>query len=93
MLSRVSPSLQDVLNAAGQQALEMLEGVDAELYPHFFPAAEQLIAERGPLNAVASALAAISGFREPPKPKSLLTFEEVRGGNERSGRCSLTWWL
>ncbi|GAQ89408.1 DEAD box RNA helicase [Klebsormidium nitens] len=70
------PNPSDVLNAAGQQALEMLEGVDAELYPHFFPAAEQLIAERGPLNAVASALAAISGFREPPKPKSLLTFEE-----------------
>lgn len=78
---------QDVLSAAGQQALELLEGVDAKLYPHFFPAAEQLIAERGPLDAVASALAAISGFREAPKPKSLLTFEEVSGERNISFRA------
>ncbi len=40
------------------------------------PAAERLMASEQPSRVLAAALAAMSGFRKPPRPRSLLTYDE-----------------
>lgn len=41
----------------------------------FLPAAERLLGSEHPSRVLAAALAAMSGFRKPPQPRSLLTYE------------------
>eukprot|EP00850_Spirogloea_muscicola_P007994 SM000041S15553 [mRNA] locus=s41:699019:704411:- [translate_table: standard] len=74
---RVSPPhVDDVLLASSQTAADVISRVHPELTEVFLPAAEALLRERGP-EALAAAIAHMSGFSQPPASKSLITHQEV----------------
>ena len=51
--------------------------VDGAVVDFFVPAAERLLAAApDPQRVLAASLAALSGFRAAPQPRSLLTYEE-----------------
>eukprot|EP00850_Spirogloea_muscicola_P010336 SM000060S19668 [mRNA] locus=s60:435129:441330:- [translate_table: standard] len=73
---RVSPPhVDDVLLASSQTAADVISRVHPELTEVFLPAAEALLRERGP-EALAAAIAHMSGFSQPPASKSLITHQE-----------------
>lgn len=71
-----APEPRDTLGRAAKSVLGQLDKVDGEVIDWFVPAAEKLLSSDQPTRVMAAALAALSGFRAVPKPRSLLTYEE-----------------
>lgn len=71
------PAIEDVLESSAEHVIATLRGVHTESIQYFIPAAERLQEELGP-NALASALAHLSGFSQPPSSRSLISHEQAR---------------
>lgn len=69
------PSMEDVLEASAEQVVVTLNGVHPESIAFFTPTAQKLIEEKG-TDALAAALAQLSGFSKPPSSRSLITHEQ-----------------
>lgn len=69
------PSIDEVLGSSAEQVVATLRGVHAESIEFFTPTAEKLIEEQG-TNALAAALAQLSGFSRPPSSRSLINHEQ-----------------
>ncbi|KAG8061608.1 hypothetical protein GUJ93_ZPchr0003g17128 [Zizania palustris] len=69
------PSIEEVLESSAEHVIATLRGVHSESIQYFLPAAERLTEELGP-NALASALAHLSGFSQPPSSRSLISHEQ-----------------
>eukprot|EP00808_Paulinella_micropora_P010739 g70630.t1 len=67
------PQGHDLMLSAAMQAREQCEEVSEEVLEHFKQDAEALIASKGAVSALASALAALSGHFKPRTARSLLT--------------------
>ena len=62
------------MHASARNMLRRLDLVDADIKAFFDPAAETVLASGyDPKDALARALAAMSGINEVPQPRSLLT--------------------
>lgn len=70
------PSVEQVLESSADQVVSTLAGVHPESTQYFMRTAQKLIDEQG-VSALASALAALSGFSKPPSSRSLITHEQV----------------
>eukprot|EP01025_Chloroclados_australasicus_P008688 TRINITY_DN1315_c0_g1_i1.p1 TRINITY_DN1315_c0_g1~~TRINITY_DN1315_c0_g1_i1.p1 ORF type:complete len:861 (-),score=132.40 TRINITY_DN1315_c0_g1_i1:515-3025(-) len=70
------PLPQDTMKAAALNVYKKMASVNADVSQFFLPAATQMLEKGDPNKVLASALAALSGFREVPQPKSVLTYEE-----------------
>lgn len=70
------PSVQEVLEASAEQVVATLSGVHPESIEYFTPTAQKLVDEQG-VDALAAALATLSGFSQPPSSRSLITHEQV----------------
>ncbi|CAI8615297.1 unnamed protein product [Vicia faba] len=70
-----APSMEDVLEASADQVVVTLNGVHPESIAFFTPTAQKLIEEKG-TDALAAALAQLSGFSKPPSSRSLITHEQ-----------------
>ncbi|KAL5209193.1 hypothetical protein ABZP36_004816 [Zizania latifolia] len=69
------PSIEEVLESSAEHVIATLRGVHSESIQYFLPVAERLAEELGP-NALASALAHLSGFSQPPSSRSLISHEQ-----------------
>ncbi|CAL4928185.1 unnamed protein product [Urochloa decumbens] len=69
------PSMEEVLESSAEHVIATLRGVDPESTQYFLRAAERLTEELGP-HALASALAHLSGFSQPPSSRSLISHEQ-----------------
>lgn len=69
------PQIQEVLESSAEQVLATLQGVHPESIQFFLPAAQKLIEEKG-TDALAAALAHLSGFSQPPSSRSLISHEQ-----------------
>uniref|UniRef100_A0A0E0KKZ7 RNA helicase n=1 Tax=Oryza punctata TaxID=4537 RepID=A0A0E0KKZ7_ORYPU len=69
------PAIEEVLESSAEHVIATLRGVHTESIQYFIPAAERLQEELGP-NALASALAHLSGFSQPPSSRSLISHEQ-----------------
>lgn len=69
------PQQEDVLESSAQHVAKALGAVHPELIEIFLPTANKLMEEKG-TNALAAALARLSGFSQPPSSRSLITHEE-----------------
>lgn len=69
------PSTAKVLECATLAAAGRLDNVDQSLKERFQPAADAVLAARDPRDALAAALAALSGLVRVPEKRSLLTAE------------------
>ncbi|KAA8545341.1 hypothetical protein F0562_020125 [Nyssa sinensis] len=69
------PSIEEVLESSAEQVVATLSGVHPESVEFFTPTAQKLIEERG-IDALAAALAQLSGFSQPPSSRSLVTHEQ-----------------
>lgn len=69
------PGPEEVLRAASRQVATRLDAVDPDVIKFFEPAAERLLQVKDPHHCLAASLAALSGFTEVPKPRSLITQE------------------
>ncbi|WVZ61114.1 hypothetical protein U9M48_011036 [Paspalum notatum var. saurae] len=69
------PSMEEVLESSAEHVISTLRGVDPESTQYFLGAAERLTEELGP-HALASALAHLSGFSQPPSSRSLISHEQ-----------------
>ncbi|KAJ8773020.1 hypothetical protein K2173_028197 [Erythroxylum novogranatense] len=69
------PAVEDVLESSAEQIIATLSGVHPECLEFFTPTAEKLINEQG-VNALAAALAHLSGFSRPPSSRSLINHEQ-----------------
>eukprot|EP00899_Mesostigma_viride_P005084 jgi/Mesvir1/14577/Mv05255-RA.3 len=91
---RGPPSAAEVMRAAGEQAVEGITRVHPELPAYFMDSARSLLATMPPEQALASALAVLSGLKTPPTQRSLLTMEEgyttVRLTREEKSRFGLS---
>ena len=72
-----APTVEDVLTASSEQARDALSKVHPELTAVFLPVAQSLLQEQGP-DALAAAIAHLSGFTQPPASRSLITHEQVK---------------
>ncbi|XP_019635969.1 PREDICTED: nucleolar RNA helicase 2-like [Branchiostoma belcheri] len=70
-----APQPDDIVKAAANDSARAIEEVPDKMLTHFQEAAEKLIAEKGAVNAVAAALAVMSGSTEIKK-RSLLNADE-----------------
>lgn len=70
------PAIEEVLESSAEQVVATLNGVHPESVEFFVPTAQRLIEEQG-MNALAAALAQLSGFSRPPSSRSLITHEQV----------------
>uniref|UniRef100_A0A1X7TXT8 RNA helicase n=2 Tax=Amphimedon queenslandica TaxID=400682 RepID=A0A1X7TXT8_AMPQE len=70
-----APQSSDIVKASGDDAIKCVESVSDSVLCHFKEAAEKLIEEKGPENALCAALAYITGFTELTA-RSLLTSEK-----------------
>ncbi|EHA8586677.1 DEAD-box ATP-dependent RNA helicase 3, chloroplastic-like [Cocos nucifera] len=70
-----SPPMQEVLESSAEQVVATLQGVHPESIQHFLPTAQRLTEELG-TNALAAALAHLSGFSQPPSSRSLISHEQ-----------------
>lgn len=70
------PAIQEVLESSAEHVVATLNGVHPESIEFFIPTAQKLIDEKG-VNALASALAHLSGFSQPPSSRSLINHEQV----------------
>ena len=71
------PLMQEVLESSAEQVVATLQGVHPESIQHFLPTAQRLTQELG-TNALAAALAHLSGFSQPPSSRSLISHEQVK---------------
>ncbi|XP_022862006.1 DEAD-box ATP-dependent RNA helicase 3, chloroplastic-like [Olea europaea var. sylvestris] len=69
------PSVQEVLESSAEQVVATLSGVHPESVEYFTPTAQKLMEQEG-LNALAAALATLSGFSQPPSSRSLISHEQ-----------------
>ncbi|PWZ53621.1 DEAD-box ATP-dependent RNA helicase 3, chloroplastic [Zea mays] len=69
------PSIEEVLESSAEHVIATLRGVHPESTKYFLGAAEKLTEELGP-HALASALAHLSGFSQPPSSRSLISHEQ-----------------
>ncbi|CAI0381989.1 unnamed protein product, partial [Linum tenue] len=69
------PAIQDVLESSADQVVATLRGVHPESAECFMQTAEKLLEEQG-TKALASALAQLSGFTQPPSSRSLINHEK-----------------
>eukprot|EP00854_Cymbomonas_tetramitiformis_P015531 gene15531-18408_t len=76
--SSAAPSAEKVLQASAESASKQLDSVQSDLLPYFLETAKDLVKsqDKSPEEILAAALAAMSGLRELPPPRSLLTYEE-----------------
>ncbi|XP_031556545.1 nucleolar RNA helicase 2-like [Actinia tenebrosa] len=70
-----APQPSDIIKASAEDARRFLEQIPSDVLEHFQEAAEKLIKEKGAVEAVAAALAQISGTTEI-KSRSLLSSQE-----------------
>lgn len=70
------PPIQDVLESSAEQVIATLQGVHPESIQFFLPTAQKLTERQG-MNALAAALAHLSGFSQPPSSRSLISHEQV----------------
>lgn len=70
-----APLVQDVLESSAHQVVYDIGRVHPQLIEIFIPTANKLIEEKG-INALAAALARLSGFSQPPASRSLISHEE-----------------
>lgn len=70
------PSVEQVLEASATQVVSTLGGVHPESIQYFTPTAQKLMEEQG-VEALAAAIATLSGFSQPPSSRSLITHEQV----------------
>lgn len=68
-----TPEPADVMTAASRTVLTRLDKVENGVIDFFVPAAEKLLSHGQPSRVLAAALAAMSGFKAVPQPRSLLT--------------------
>jgi ATP-dependent RNA helicase DDX21 len=80
------PTMEEVLDSSAEHVIATLRGVHPESIQYFVPAAERLREELGP-NALASALAHLSGFSQPPSSRSLISHEQVKTDTRRLHIC------
>lgn len=73
-----TPDPAEVMTAASRTVLTRLDKVEAGVIDFFVPAAEKLLSAGAPTRVLAAALAAMSGFKSVPEPRSLLTGEVGR---------------
>ncbi|XP_041993902.1 DEAD-box ATP-dependent RNA helicase 3, chloroplastic-like [Salvia splendens] len=69
------PSVEQVLEASAAQVVSTLGGVHPESIQYFTPTAQKLMEEQG-VEALAAAIATLSGFSQPPSSRSLITHEQ-----------------
>ncbi|KAK9678330.1 hypothetical protein RND81_11G204200 [Saponaria officinalis] len=69
------PSVEEVLDASSDQVVAALRSVHPESIKFFTPTAQKLLEEQG-TEALAAAIAHLSGFSQPPSSKSLLSHEQ-----------------
>ncbi|XP_020254378.1 DEAD-box ATP-dependent RNA helicase 3, chloroplastic-like, partial [Asparagus officinalis] len=69
------PQIQEVLESSSEQVVATLQGVHPESVQFFLPTAHKLIEEQG-TDALAAALAYLSGFSQPPSSRSLVSHEQ-----------------
>ncbi|KDO56347.1 hypothetical protein CISIN_1g011052mg [Citrus sinensis] len=69
------PVVEDVLESSAEQVVATLNGVHPESVEFFTPTAQRLIEEKG-TDALAAALAQLSGFSRPPSSRSLINHEQ-----------------
>ncbi|KAH0855553.1 hypothetical protein HID58_007909 [Brassica napus] len=69
------PTVGDVLEASADQVVSTLNGVHPESIKFFSATAQKLHEEKG-TDALAAALAHLSGFSQPPSSRSLLSHEQ-----------------
>ncbi|KAJ0079702.1 hypothetical protein Patl1_24659 [Pistacia atlantica] len=69
------PAVEEVLESSAEQVVATLNGVHPESVEFFIPTAQKLIEEQG-TNALAAALAQLSGFSRPPSSRSLISHEQ-----------------
>ncbi|KAK4802477.1 hypothetical protein SAY86_000680 [Trapa natans] len=69
------PAIQEVLESSAEHVVATLNGVHPESIEFFIPTAQKMIEEKG-VNALASALAHLSGFSQPPSSRSLINHEQ-----------------
>ncbi|RZR72178.1 hypothetical protein BHM03_00011037 [Ensete ventricosum] len=71
-----APQMQEVLESSAEQVVATLQGVHSESIQYFLPAAQRLTDELG-TQALAAALAHLSGFSQPPSSHSLISHEQL----------------
>lgn len=71
-----APAIEEVLESSAEQIVATLNGVHPHSIEFFTPTAQRLIEEEG-INALAAALAHLSGFSRPPSSRSLISHEQV----------------
>ncbi|KAI8384951.1 P-loop containing nucleoside triphosphate hydrolase protein [Radiomyces spectabilis] len=71
-----APRAEDIIQATTEDAFKQIEAVNQDVLPFFAESAEQLIEKHGAKNAVAAALAYISGYQTGIPSRSLLTSTE-----------------
>ncbi|GAV90554.1 zf-CCHC domain-containing protein/DEAD domain-containing protein/Helicase_C domain-containing protein/GUCT domain-containing protein [Cephalotus follicularis] len=69
------PSVEEILESSAEQVFATLKGVHPESINYFTPTAQRMIEEQG-TNALAAALAHLSGFSQPPSSRSLINHEQ-----------------
>lgn len=69
------PQIQEVLESSAEHVVATLKGVHRESIEFFLPTAQRMIEEQGP-DALAAALAHLSGFSQPPSSRSLISHEQ-----------------
>lgn len=69
------PTVEEVLESSADQVVATLSAVHPDSISFFTPTAEKLFEERG-TQALAAALAQLSGFSQPPSSRSLLSHEQ-----------------
>lgn len=85
------PSIEEVLESSAEHVIATLRGVHPESTKYFLGAAEKLTEELGP-HALASALAHLSGFSQPPSSRSLISYEQVRSDTTKLHmHCSILY--
>ena len=71
-----APQPKDIVKASTKDAVRFLEGIPESVLEHFRRSAEELIESRGAVDALAAALAKITGNTEVIKARSLLSSQE-----------------
>ncbi|WOL15790.1 DEAD-box ATP-dependent RNA helicase 3, chloroplastic-like isoform X1 [Canna indica] len=69
------PQMQEVLESSAEHVIATLQGVHPESIQYFLPTAQRLTDEQG-TQALAAALAHLSGFSQPPSSRSLISHEQ-----------------
>ena len=63
------PGPQEVVTASAKQVAQRLDRIDADVKEFFRPAAQAVLANADPQDAMAAALAALSGIQSVPKER------------------------